>query len=64
MSNASDPRNKTDANKYAPGDPTQPRDYHFEPEDFSEQGEDDVLTTPPDEVEESFQPPSELDTDD
>ncbi len=61
MTQSNDPHDKTTANKYAPGDPNQPRDYQFEPEDFAEQGDEEVLTTPPDKVEESFQPPSEQD---
>jgi hypothetical protein len=51
-----DPRDKSDS-------PTRTPNHEFEPEDFSEQGDDQVLTTPPAEVEESFEPESEIDTD-
>jgi hypothetical protein len=58
MSNPNDPNDKTKENQYAPGDPNQPPAYEFEPEDFVENGDEEVLTDPPETVEESFQPPS------
>jgi hypothetical protein len=61
MSNPNDPRDRENENQYAPGDPNQPPSYEFEPEDFEEQGDEEVLTTPPEEVKESFNPPSEQD---
>lgn len=63
MSTPNDPRDQERENQYAPGDPNQPPAYEFEPEDFAEQGDEDVLTEPPHEVEESFEPPSEQDID-
>lgn len=59
MSSHTDPKDKQHENQYAPGDPNQPPAYEFEPEDFAAQGEEAVLTDPPEAVEESFQPPSE-----
>jgi len=59
MSTPNDPNDKNKDPQYAPGDPNQPPAYEFEPEDFAAQGDEQVLTDPPETVEESFQPPSE-----